>query len=529
MSNNDQKLTTDHKKVTHIIKQYKNINLVGTAGEPPDEYDIEYKVRGYAYSPDGKIKVNKQHRVRIKLPFGYPHFPPTVKPLSPIFHPDIDANVVRIADHWEKNKSLADLVLHFGEMICGKVYSYNSPFNQEAADFYIKNKKSLPLDSLKLATEDKEIVHEKAPVEFNFPIFKILIAICLLILVGGGGFYFFEKNKIAQLEEVFRKARIYKEDQEYKKAQATAQSALDKLQSVYLLKSSGNSLRQSINSFMQSKSLQEGIKGKIQFEGEYISIETVHKLELFKPLLEKARKVATNGNKAETIHAYEKALDYASKNGLTTEKRKVEIELAELRLQQLVSSSEKAHKSKDWNWAIREHKKVLNFIKKEKEFLKDSSSKQASRTRYLLMLDQIALYSQKASQAEAKQDLPAALKNYNALIDFIGKSGAQSNATLKKTLIESMQKAAIVIEKLNIINKREWLLTNYKDIFQSNYPSTIAAALRSPQAIFIRYEGNNLLYDLSCLEKGQGSVVRLRVYYQYNPDSLQWSVFNGEI
>ena len=44
-------------------------------------------------------------------------------------------------------------------------------------------------------------------------------------------------------------------------------------------------LEDNIKSFMQSKSLLEGVKGKIQFEGQFIDIETVHKLELFKPLL----------------------------------------------------------------------------------------------------------------------------------------------------------------------------------------------------------------------------------------------------
>lgn len=191
MSTKDQQLSSDHKKVVDTIKLYKNITLIGTTGEPADEYDIEYKLRGYSNSPSGKVVIARQHRVKIYLPFGYPHFPPTLKPLSPIFHPDIDANVVRIADYWEKNKSLADLILHFGEMICGKIYSSDNPFNLEAAEHYKKNEKKLPLDSLQLVGDDTQKINERPPIEFNIPVFKILFPICLLVILGSGGLYFF--------------------------------------------------------------------------------------------------------------------------------------------------------------------------------------------------------------------------------------------------------------------------------------------------------------------------------------------------
>ena len=80
-----------------------------------------------------------------------------------------------------------------------------------------------------------------------------------------------------------------------------------------------------------------------------------------------------------------------------------------------------------------------------------------------------------------------------------------------------------------IIDNRKWLLDNYKEIIPIHYPATIVAALHSPQASFVRHEGKNLVYDLTCLEKGQGSVVRLRIYYQYNPDTQEWSLYDGEI
>ena len=125
MSTNEQELIDDHVKVVETIRKYKNILLINTAGDPPDEYDIEYKVRGYSLTTDGKVIVSKHHRIKIKIPFGYPHFPPTIKPLSPIFHPEVDDYVVPIANYWEKNKSLPDLIIHIGNITSTQPLSRN--------------------------------------------------------------------------------------------------------------------------------------------------------------------------------------------------------------------------------------------------------------------------------------------------------------------------------------------------------------------------------------------------------------------
>ena len=58
-----------------------------------------------------------------------------------------DPAAIRIADQWQKNPSLPDLILHIGEMICGSAYNVEDPFNQEAADWYRNHTDQLPLDT----------------------------------------------------------------------------------------------------------------------------------------------------------------------------------------------------------------------------------------------------------------------------------------------------------------------------------------------------------------------------------------------
>ncbi|MCI5209623.1 MAG: hypothetical protein D3910_12715, partial [Candidatus Electrothrix sp. ATG2] len=98
-----------------------------------------------------------RHLVRINLPFGYPHFPPTVKPLTPIFHPDIDPDAVRIASHWQQDPSLTALIIHIAEMICANNYNLDEPFNQEAADWYSDHSSDFPLDEIQQGEADFEV------------------------------------------------------------------------------------------------------------------------------------------------------------------------------------------------------------------------------------------------------------------------------------------------------------------------------------------------------------------------------------
>jgi ubiquitin-protein ligase len=149
--------TKDFEEVQHTLGQQSNIRLVHAEGEPPDCYEIEYRMKGLVRESDGSIRKASQHTVLITLPFGYPHFPPAVKPLTPLFHPDIDPEAIRITAHWQNEPSLAKLILHIAEMISGKVYNLEDPFNQEAADWYAEHQAELPLEEDAGASEVSEL------------------------------------------------------------------------------------------------------------------------------------------------------------------------------------------------------------------------------------------------------------------------------------------------------------------------------------------------------------------------------------
>jgi len=154
MATESDQHSNDYEQLKTTLELYPSIQISQVEGQPPDNYEIEYHLKGYVRNPDGSIATAELHRVRISIPFGYPHFAPTVKPLTHIFHPDIDPAAIRIADQWQEKPNLSDLVLTIGEMICGNIYSSDAPFNQEAADWYEQHRDTLPLDVLQIADID---------------------------------------------------------------------------------------------------------------------------------------------------------------------------------------------------------------------------------------------------------------------------------------------------------------------------------------------------------------------------------------
>lgn len=134
-----EQLEAINQEITQSFSDDPRINVVPVDGNPPDKYEVTYKVEGFQKSDEGSVEKVDSHTIALSIPFGYPHFPPSCKPKSPIFHPDFDPAAICIGDFWEKNRSIIDLITHIGEMITGAFYSTTNAFNEEAAQWYAEN------------------------------------------------------------------------------------------------------------------------------------------------------------------------------------------------------------------------------------------------------------------------------------------------------------------------------------------------------------------------------------------------------
>lgn len=528
MAANEQKLLSDYQDVVNTIRRYKNITLISTSGEPVDEYDIEYRIQGYTTDSEKNVVVSRRHRVKFSIPFGYPHFPPTIKPLSPIFHPEVDEYVVPISNYWEENRSLSDVIIHIGNMICGQSYTLDSPFNLEAAQYFEKHSKNLPLDRLQLVHEKAQPSRQWLQLDALGRFFKLVAIAILVILLASSGLFFYEQFKLKQAGENFSRAEILEVDHKFQEAQKVARNALEKLGNIVLLRSAKHELEKEIQTFLQSRSLVEGLKGNIKFGDRYVPKEQIEELFTFEEIVAKAKRYSTNGNFQQAIHNYQKALEFAAQQDLLVNTRDEKKQLATLQLKLLVSASRQAHAENDHQTAVDRHNEVLAFLQKNKTHLADTAQ-QKEKTERLLLVDRIAILKQKATTAEQENDFRTALTHHDTIIDLIETAQFPTDATVENTLAHSRQKITELTEKQRIDIKRQWLIDNYKDIFQRHYPSTPPSALHTPQASFIKYDGNILVFNLNCLEKGTGSLIKLSIYYQYTPETGRWSIYTNDI
>lgn len=148
MSANPSQLDEIYTQVREYFISHPVISIRPTKGDPPDQYEITYAMAGISKDGEGQIVETTNHRVELLIPFGFPHFPPSCKPKSDIFHPDFDPAAICLGDFWEQDSALTDLVIHIGRLINGELYSTANAFNEDAADWYQENAAKFPLAAI---------------------------------------------------------------------------------------------------------------------------------------------------------------------------------------------------------------------------------------------------------------------------------------------------------------------------------------------------------------------------------------------
>ncbi len=520
MTTGSQQLIDDYEQLQSSLELYPKIVILKTEGQPPDNYEIEYSLRGYIKEIDGGITIAEKHRVHISLPFGYPHFAPSVKPLTNTFHPDVDPAAFRIADKWQGNPSLPDLVLHIGEMLSGNIYNLEDPFNQEAADWYSQNESKLPLDSLSIvdiepaeqaidslvddtfaslgleddnflepekefAQEDvlivKELIYQKKifaanhaladipeansflertelqeninkllkkaeqlftlaeqledlgkideavevidnlfdiaidipgtdslstriknayslvpsstkkvteqkekngkqkttkpdkkkpliktpafpKIQINIPAKPIfVIAIILALCLGGVSFYFKDQNILSHSQAELLKAQLLIDKQGFEEAQKSLHNAKDDLKTLTILRFKKSSLDNEIDSLLTSKELEEGLKGHILYQGNYISITQAASLRELETLTNQAQLLKNQGQSAEALTIYRQSFLFAQKNNLLKQAANLEHTVKTLELQHTLALAEQAELGKNWQEAAETYRQALEL------------------------------------------------------------------------------------------------------------------------------------------------------------------------
>jgi ubiquitin-protein ligase len=145
-------MSVSHEQLSEISRQLKEyfishpaISFRPSKGDPPDQYEITYNIAGFSKPGTGEPALTSGHVVEMTLPFGFPHFPPSCKPKSAIYHPDFDPAAICLGDFWEQTGQLPELIIFIGKLINGESYSTANAFNEEAAVWYQDHAASFPI------------------------------------------------------------------------------------------------------------------------------------------------------------------------------------------------------------------------------------------------------------------------------------------------------------------------------------------------------------------------------------------------
>ncbi|WP_319586881.1 ubiquitin-conjugating enzyme E2 [uncultured Desulfobulbus sp.] len=521
MAMGSQQIAEDYEQLKDLLELYPHIFIVKTDGQPPDNYEIEYNLRGYVKEEDNTVTIGQTHRVRISLPFGYPHFAPIAKPLTPIFHPDIDPAAIRLSEYWQQNPSLPDLVLHIGEMICGSIYNLEDPFNQEAADWYKRQQKQLPLDSISIAdieetdaaldslvddtfaslglesddflapeklVDDKDIQHIRDLVAENkiftankllaelpdsaiFPdrediqqgvgkvlrktdqLFKLaeqledmskfdeaievadnllaiaadapgaaalrtrieqsfqlaqsvgisfkkeervektqapqettppplppksltksiewgkaipfkpilVVTLTLGLCIASISLYFKDQNTLSQSQASLLKGKLLIDKKQFDSAQETLEGAKAVLSNLSILHFRKSSQEKEINTLITSTEMQEGLKGRVLYQGEYIPTGMASAQEELTVLTDQAQILAGQNKLPESLTLYRQALKFAADRNLGKQQALINEIIQSLELRHTLAVAENAEQNKNWDEAAVAYRKALTL------------------------------------------------------------------------------------------------------------------------------------------------------------------------
>jgi ubiquitin-protein ligase len=148
-----RRLQADFLKLQEYARRHPRVRLVQFDGDPPERYQISYRIRSLRQKDDELVEVD-DHLVEIVLPRNYPRTPPQCRMLTPIFHPNIAPHAICIGDHWSAGETLSSIVARIGEMISYQSYNTKSPLNGEAARWVSEHLDELPLDGVSMDVEE---------------------------------------------------------------------------------------------------------------------------------------------------------------------------------------------------------------------------------------------------------------------------------------------------------------------------------------------------------------------------------------
>ncbi len=145
-----RRLRTDFAKVQALLDRAPAfLELESAAGDPPSRYLLSYRCLSVERVEGEQAVFRDVHQVEIKVPSGYPLEPPTVRILTPIYHPHVfTSGQVCLGSRWQVGEGMDNLLLRIGAILRFEpaYLDFKSPANLEAAQWAAAHLADFPLE-----------------------------------------------------------------------------------------------------------------------------------------------------------------------------------------------------------------------------------------------------------------------------------------------------------------------------------------------------------------------------------------------
>ncbi len=153
MSNPRQlRLQGDYEKLKQLLTRTHFVTIESVKGTPPAEYILHLTCRGVErLNAFGNPEYREDHRIQIGLGPTYPNEKPTLRWLTPIFHPNISSQGnICIGNSWIGGGRYLDDLVTFLLQMCryeGEDLAFsNDAYNPAAYKWAVNHRSLLPVD-----------------------------------------------------------------------------------------------------------------------------------------------------------------------------------------------------------------------------------------------------------------------------------------------------------------------------------------------------------------------------------------------
>ena len=82
------RLENEWRRLQRMFAYHPHVRIIPLHADPPDQYQVEYRLRTLIVPEGGKLEYTGSSAVHIWLPPAFPHEPPLVRPISAILESD---------------------------------------------------------------------------------------------------------------------------------------------------------------------------------------------------------------------------------------------------------------------------------------------------------------------------------------------------------------------------------------------------------------------------------------------------------